>query len=61
MTLSMKYLEEHLNYELTSRYLATYMSINKYDCDFYFKPLISDADKRAEICKVYRFEDLSSV
>ena len=55
---SMSYLVKHLNFELTSRYLATYMSMYKKDCDFYFAPFITDVDKRKEICEIYRFENL---
>ena len=46
MSTSMKYLEDNVPFELTSRYLATYMSINKYDCDYYFKTIVTDADQR---------------
>jgi hypothetical protein len=61
MSTSMKYLEDNVPFELTSRYLATYMSINKLDCDYYFKPIITDAGKRNEICAIYRFENIQSV
>lgn len=61
MTKSMQYLEETVPFELTSRYLAIYMNINKRDCDYYFKAVVTDADQRKAICSTYRFEVLSEL
>jgi hypothetical protein len=35
--------------------------MNKLDCDFFFKALIADDTKRAEVCAVYKFDELSGV
>ena len=43
MNNSMIYLEQTLPFELTSRYLATNMTILKRDCDYYFKQVVADS------------------
>jgi hypothetical protein len=61
MNNSMNFLEQILPFELTSRYLATNMTILNRDCQYYFKQVVSDSDQRAKICSMYNFANLADV
>jgi hypothetical protein len=64
MSQSINYLEGTLSFELASRFLATYIQIEKYNCTYYMDKvgtLDADPTRVASICGLFKFDTLADV